>query len=94
MYNPPMERIIKTIFASDTLSRIPRKIKMSYNAYQLLKSMCDTRWIASIEDERWDGIPIEIDRDLFGYTYEFVYEDEPILKTNTTNLYIKGENTK
>ena len=77
MHNPPMERIIKTILASDTLPRIPKKIKMSYNAYQLLKSACDTRWIASIEDERWDGIPIELDVDLFGYTYELVYEEEP-----------------
>jgi hypothetical protein len=48
---------------------------MSYNAYQLLKSACDTRWVASIEDERWEGIPIEIDTDLFGYTYELVYEE-------------------
>lgn len=76
MYNSTSStQIIETILEANTLPKVPRKIKMSYNAYQLLKSMCDTRWIASIEDERWDGIPIEIDRDLFGYTYEFVYEE-------------------
>lgn len=76
MYNSTsLTEIIESILASDALPRIPKKIKMSYNAYQLLKSMCDTRWIASIEDERWDGIPIEIDMDLFGYTYELVYEE-------------------
>lgn len=71
-----MKQIIETILEADTLPRVPRKIKMSYNAYQLLQSACDKRWIASIEDERWDGIPIEIDTDLFGYTYQLVYEEE------------------
>ena len=71
-----MKQIIETILEANTLPRAPRKIKMSYNAYQLLKSACDTRWIASIEDERWEGIPIEIDTDLFGYTYQLVYEEE------------------
>ena len=74
--NALLTQIIETILEADALPRIPRKIKMSYNTYQLLKSACDTRWVASIEDERWDGIPIEIDMDLFGYTYQFVYEEE------------------
>lgn len=73
MHNPSMEQIIKSLRTAYALPRIPKKIKMSYNAYQLLKSACDMRWIASVEDERWDGIPVEIDHDLFGYTYELVY---------------------
>lgn len=76
MYNITPTRIIETLLEANTLPRVPRKIKMSYNAYQLLQSACDKRWVVSIEDERWDGIPIEIDTDLFGYTYKIVYEEE------------------
>lgn len=75
MNNISPTQIINTLLEANTLPKIPRKIKMSYNAYQLLKSVCDTRWVASIEDERWDGIPVEIDTDLFGYTYKLVYEE-------------------
>lgn len=75
MYNITPTRIIETLLEANTLPRVPRKIKMSYNAYQLLQSACDKRWVASIEDERWEGIPIEIDTDLLGYTYQIVYEE-------------------
>ena len=69
----PMTQIIETMLEADTLLRIPKKIKVSPNMYQVLNSACEKKWIASIEDEMWEGIPIEIDLDLFGYTYEPVY---------------------
>lgn len=76
MYNTTsMKQIIETLLEADTLPRMPRKIKMSYNAYQLLNSMIEKEWVPGIEDMRWDGIPIEIDADLFGYTYKLVYEE-------------------
>lgn len=71
-----MREIIEIVLNPDTLPKIPRKIKMSYNAYQLLNSMLEKKWITSIEDETWDGIPVEIDMDLFGYTYEIIYEEK------------------
>ena len=76
MYNTTsMKQIIETLLEADTLPRMPRKIKMSYNAYHLLNSMIEKEWVPGIEDMRWDGIPIETDADLFGYTYELVYEE-------------------
>lgn len=73
-YNvPSMTQIIESLLEADNLPRVPRKIKVSPNTYQYLNSACEKKWIASVEDETWDGIPIEIDLDLFGYTYELVY---------------------
>ena len=66
-------QIIESLLEADNLPRVPKKIKVSPSMYQLLRSACDTIWIASIGDETWEGILIEIDRDLFGYTYELVY---------------------
>lgn len=75
MSTPSMTQIIKSLLEADNLPRIPRKIKVSPIAYQCLCFAYEKTWISSIEDERWDGIPIEIDTDLFGYTYELVYEE-------------------
>ena len=71
-----MREIIESVLNSDTLPKMPSKIKMSYNAYQLLNSMIEKEWVARIEDARWGGIPAEIDWDLVGYTYELVYEED------------------
>lgn len=68
-----MTQIIETLLEADNLPRIPKKVKVSPNMYQLLNSVCEKKFISSIEDMMWDGIPVEIDRDLFGYTYELVY---------------------
>ena len=72
---PSMKQIIESLLKADSLPRVPKKIKVSFNTYQALNLMCEKKWIASIEELRWDGIPVEIDMDLFGYTYELVYEE-------------------
>ena len=73
MNTPSMTQIIESMLEADNLPRIPKKIKVSWNAYQALNFACEKTWIGSIKDERWDSVPIEIDMDLFGYTYELVY---------------------
>ena len=76
MSTPSMAQIIESLLEADNLPRIPKKIKVSWNAYQALNFAYEKTWMASIKDERWDSIPIEIDTDLFGYTYELIYEEE------------------
>lgn len=75
-YNTPsMAQIIESMLEADNLPRVPKKIKVSPTTFQALQFAYDKTWIASIEDERWDSIPIEIDMDLFGYTYQLIYEE-------------------
>lgn len=73
MNTQSMTQIIETLLETDNLPRNPKKIKVSPNMYQLLNSMREKDWIPSVEYETICGIPVEIDRDLFGYTYELVY---------------------
>lgn len=68
-----MTQIIETLLEADNLPRVIKKIKVSPNMYQLLNSMREKDWIPSVDVETIYGIPVEIDRDLFGYTYELVY---------------------
>lgn len=73
MNTPSMTQIIETLLEVDNLPRVIKKIKVSPNMYQLLNSMREKDWIPSVEFETIYGVPVEIDRDLFGYTYELVY---------------------
>lgn len=73
MNAPSMTQIIETLLEADNLPQIPKKIKVSPNMYQLLNSMREKDWIPSVDVETIYGIPIEIDCDLFGYTYKLVY---------------------
>lgn len=73
MNTSSMKQIIETLLEADNLPRIPKKIKVSPNMYQALNFACEKKFISSIEDITWQGMPVEIDRDLFGYTYELVY---------------------
>ena len=73
MNTPSMTQIIEALLEADNIPRNPKKIKVSPNMYQLLNSMRENDWIPSVDVETIYGIPVEIDRDLFGYTYELVY---------------------
>ena len=73
MNTPSVTQIIETLLETDNLPRIPKQIKVSPNMHQLLNSMREKDWIPSVDVETICGIPVEIDRDLFGYTYELVY---------------------
>ena len=70
---PSITQIIESLLEADNLPRNPKKVKISITMYQLLNSMREKNWIPSVEYETICGIPVEIDLDLFGYTYEFVY---------------------
>ncbi len=73
MNTTSITQIIESLLESDNLPRNPKRIKVSPNMYQLLNSMREKNWMPSVEYETFYGIPVEIDRDLFGYTYELVY---------------------
>ena len=68
-----VEQIIESMLEADNLPRVPKKIKMSFSTYQLLSSIYERPLI--VGDTTWEGIPAEIDWDLFGYTCEVIYDD-------------------
>ena len=73
METPSMTQIIESLLEANTLPRVPKKIKMSFSTYQLLSSIYERPVI--VGDVTWEGIPAEIDWDLFGYTYEVIYDE-------------------
>ena len=80
MNTPSISQIIKAIFESDYLPRIPKQIRMSPKLFDLIQHHYEKELTYTIAFPTnmtiWRGTPIEIDLDLFGYTYKIVYEDE------------------
>ena len=78
MNTPSISQIIKAIFESDYLSRAPKKIRMSPKLFDLIQHHYEKELLYTIAFPTnmtiWRGTPIEIDLDLFGYTYEVIYD--------------------
>ena len=78
METPSISQIIKTIFEADTLPRVPKKIKMSPKLFDLIQHHYEKEllYTAAFPTHMtvWRGTPIEIDLNLFGYTYEVIYD--------------------
>ena len=80
MYNTPsMTQIIESLLEADNLPRVPKKIRMSPKLFDSIQHHYEKELLYTVAFPTnmtiWRGIPIEIDADLFGYTYELVYEE-------------------
>lgn len=64
---------------TDALPRVPKKIKASPRLFYLAGHYYEQDMIYDatfpVKTAVWQGIPIEMDLDLFGYTYQLVYEE-------------------
>ena len=77
-YNTPsISQIIESLLEANTLPRVPKKIKMSPKLFHLIQHQYEKEllYTAAFPTNMtiWRGTPIEIDLNLFGYTYELVY---------------------
>lgn len=80
MYNTTsMKQIIETLLEAGNLPRIPKKIRMSPKLFDLIQHHYEKELLYTaafpVHMTIWRGTPIEIDLDLFGYTYEVIYKE-------------------
>ena len=84
METPSISQIIKSIFEAGNLPRIPKKIRMSPKLFDLIQHHYEKELLYTAAFPTnitiWRGTPIEIDLDLFGYTYELVYEEDDYVR--------------
>lgn len=80
METPSISQIIKAIFESEYIPCVPKKIKMSPKLFDLIQHHYEKELLYTaafpVHMTIWRGTPIEIDLDLFGYTYEVIYEED------------------
>lgn len=79
METPSISQIIKAIFEADNFPRVPKKIRMSPKLFHLIQHHYEKELLYTVAFPThmtiWRGTPIEIDLNLFGYTYEPIYEE-------------------
>lgn len=78
MKTPSISQIIQTIFESNCVPRVTKKIRMSPKIFDLIQHHYEKELLYTTAFPTnmtiWRGVPIEIDLNLLGYTYEVIYD--------------------